>query len=182
MSAGESGGSAQGGDDNAPVKFMRQMVSLDYIAHQSPLALAFDARLAKREIPGHKCPACNLVYCPPKGFCPMCVVSTGDEDEVMVKDTGTVTTFTVITPIQYYGQEERGEDYVLANILLDGSDQTIMMQRLGDIANGDVRGGLRVVAVWKDTMDGAGMGGAIEHWSPSGEPDADKAHFEEHIL
>ncbi len=176
---GSSGGDEE--DPNAPVRFMRQMVSLDYIAHQGPLAHAFDARLAKKEIPGHKCSSCGLVYCPPRGFCPLCVIPTGDEDEVMVQDTGTVTTFTVITPIQYYGQEERG-DYVLANVLLDGSDQTIMMQRLGNIENDDVRAGLRVAAVWKDTMEGGGIGGAIEHWSPSGEPDADAAHFQEHLL
>jgi uncharacterized OB-fold protein len=168
-------------DDDGPVKFMRQMVSLDYIAHQSPQSLAFNARLAKREIPGHRCPSCELVYCPPKGYCPMCVVATTDDDEVMVEDRGTVTTFTIITPIQYRGQEER-HDYVIANILLDGSDQTIMQQRLGEIPIADVRAGLRVAAAWKDSMDGGGMGGAIEHWVPSGEPDAEAAHFEEHVL
>jgi uncharacterized OB-fold protein len=166
---------------DGPVQFMRQMVSLDYIAHQSPQGLAFNERLARREIPGHKCPSCGLVYCPPKGYCPLCVVATSDDDEVPVQDRGTLTTFTVITPIQYRGQEER-DDYVIANILLDGSDQTIMQQRLGGIAISDVRAGLRVVAAWKDTMDGAGFGGAIEHWTPSGEPDANASVFEEHVL
>lgn len=168
-------------ESNEPIRFMRQSLPLDYIAHQSPLSHEFDARLAKREIPGHKCPQCGLVYCPPKGYCPMCVVATGDDDEVMVHDTGTITTFTVITPIQYKGQEET-EDYTIANILLDGADQSLMQQRLGGVANDEVRAGMRVKAVWKDQMDGAGMAGAIEHWTPSGEPDVDATRFQEHVL
>lgn len=169
-------------DDHGPVRFMRQMVSLDYIAHTSPLARDFSRRLAAREIVGHKCPACGLVYCPPKGFCPLCVQTTGDDDEVLVADRGTVTAFTVITPIQYRGQEEN-DDYVLASVLLDGADQTIGQQRLGGIDNAEVRAGLRVEAAWLDEPTGGqGFGGAVEHWRPSGEPDADRAQFEKHVL
>ena len=164
--------------DDGPVQFMRQMISLDYIAHTSPLARDFGERLARREIPGHKCPSCGLVYCPPRGFCPLCVVMTGDDDEVAVDDRGTVTTFTVITPIQYRGQEER-DDYVLAEILLDGADQSIGQQRLGGIDNAEVRAGLRVEAAWRDepSAEGQGFGGAIEHWRPTGEPDVDPDQF-----
>ena len=171
--------SAEGGEGN--VRFMRQSLPLDYLAYHSPLSHEFNARLAKREIPGHKCPRCGLVYCPPKGYCPMCVVATGDDDEVMVQDTGTITTFTVITPIQYKGQEET-EDYTIANILLDGADQSLMQQRLGGVANNEVRAGRRVRAGGKDRRDGAGMAGAIEHGTPSGEPDVDPNRFQEHVL
>lgn len=170
--------------DDGPVRFMRQMVSLDYVAETSPLARRFGEKLTDHEIIGHKCPSCGLVYVPPRGFCALCVVATGDEDEVTVAATGTVTTFTVLTPIQYYGQEER-EDYTLANILLDGADQTIGQQRLGGIANEDVRAGLRVELVWNDEITGGGRGGigaAVDHWRPTGEPDLDSSHFREHVL
>lgn len=171
--------------DDGPVRFMRQMTSVEYrVPPPSPLAREFGRRLADHEIIGHQCPACGLVYSPPTGFCPLCVVTTGDDDEVAVADRGTITTFTVITPIQYYGQEER-EDYVLANILLDGADSTVGQQRLGGVANDDVRSGMRVKAVWKDEIDAAaarGFGAAIEHWEPSGEPDLDAEHFAEHLL
>ena len=170
-------------DDDGPVRFMRQMVSLDYIAHPSPLGREFTRRLGAHEITGHKCPSCGLVYAPPQGFCGLCVVLTDASHEVLVADRGTITSFTVITPIQYYGQEER-EDYVLANILLDGADSNIGQQRLGGIANADVRSGLRVAAVWREEIDpgGQGFGAAIEHWQPTGEPDVDPADFAEHLL
>ncbi len=171
--------------DDGPVRFMRQMVSLEYVVPPaSPLAKEFTRRLAARQITGHKCPSCGLVYSPPQGFCPLCVVTTGSEDEVLVSDRGTITTFTVITPIQYYGQEER-EDYVLANILLDGADSNVGQQRLGGIANDDVRSGMRVAAHWLDEIDaegGRGLGAAIDHWEPSGEPDVDPSEFGDHLL
>ena len=171
--------------DDGPVRFMRQMVSLEYTAHPSPLSLVFGRRLAEGEITGRKCPSCGLVYCPPREFCPLCVVTTGAEHEVIIADRGTITTFTIITPIQYYGQEER-EDYVLANILLDGADQAIGQQRLGGIDNDSVRAGLRVEAVWRDDIDPdagrQGLGAGIEHWQPSGEPDADPSEFQGHVL
>ena len=43
---------------------------------------------------------------------------------------GTITTFSVITPLQYQGQQET-EDYVQGTILLDGADTTIMVMRHG---------------------------------------------------
>ena len=67
---------------------------------------------------------------PPKGYCPMCVVETTEKDVVEIADNGTVASFTVITPIQYRGQEEKDE-YVLANILLDGASGTVGQQRIG---------------------------------------------------
>jgi uncharacterized OB-fold protein len=169
-------------DPDKPVRFMRQMVSLDYVATQSPLAARYGAALAERRISGQKCPECGLVYVPLRGFCPLCVAEMTEDDEIDVSDHGTITTFTIITPIQYRGQEER-EDYTLASILLDGADQTIGQQRLGAIDNTKVKAGVRVKAVWNDDLSGAsgGAGGAIECWEPSGEPDVDPTEFEEHM-
>jgi uncharacterized OB-fold protein len=108
-----------------------------------------------------------------------------------VKDTAVVTSFTVITPIQYLGQKEKDE-YVLASVLLDGADSTIGQQRIGGIANDEVRMGMRVKAVWNKPEDledeegggmrGWGVGAMVKHWEPTGEPDLDRAHFQEHIL
>ena len=78
----------------------------------------------------------------------MCSVPTGEADEVDIATRGTITTFSVITPLQYQGQEET-EDYVQATILLDGSHSTLGMQRILDLAIAEVRTGLRVEAVWR---------------------------------
>jgi uncharacterized OB-fold protein len=176
-------------DPDAPVRFMQQVISLDYAVRTSPINRYFGRRLRDGQIVGHRCPSCGLVYVPPRGFCPICVVETSEADEVEISDKGIVTSWTVLTPIQYHGQTER-EDYALASILLDGADGTIGQQRLTDVALDQIRMGMRVEAVWADGSDtdrggdvrGYGFGNAIEGFRPTGEPDAPRAAYEKHTL
>lgn len=172
------------------VAFMSQKVDLDYKIVTSPVHRRFDEAMREGRIIGHKCPSCGRVFVPPKGFCPLCTVVTGDENEVEVKDTATVTSFTVITPIQYQGQKEK-EEYVLANLILDGADSSIGQQRIEGIPHNEVRMGMRVQAVWASPeerpeegggMRGWGLTGAVKHWVPSGEPDTPREEYQEHIL
>ena len=92
-----------------------------------------------------------------------CVI-TGAEHEADVQDAGVVTSFTVITPIQYRGQKEK-EEYVLANVLLDGASGTIGQQRIGGIANDQVRMGMRVKAVWAKKGAEEEEGGGMRGWA-----------------
>lgn len=176
-----------GADDDGPVRFMPQLIGLEYKVRTNPVAAAFGVALAEGRITGHRCPSCRRVFVPPKGYCPICVVPTGADDEVSVADRGVVTSWTVLTPIQYTGQQERS-DYALASILLDGADGTIGQQRLVDIALDEIRLGLRVGAVWappdERTADdrGYGLGTAVAGWRPTGEPDAEPAVYREHTL
>ncbi|HEX6312510.1 MAG TPA: Zn-ribbon domain-containing OB-fold protein [Acidimicrobiia bacterium] len=173
------------------VQFMSQMVSVEYPSPQPTLVnRRFAEQLEAGRIIGHKCPQCGLVYVPPRGMCPVCVVSTTDDHEVEVADRGTVTTFSVITPIQYPGQEEQ-DDYVLATILLDGADMTVGQQRLDGIPIDDVHSGMRVEAAWAPESErkaaggpgpAGGLGGAIQGWRPTGEPDTPLDQYEHHIL
>ena len=119
-------------DPNAPIRFMQQVISLDYVVRTSPINRYFGRKLREGQIVGHKCPSCGLVFVPPRGYCPICVVATSEADEVEISDQGIVTSWTVLTPIQYHGQTER-DDYALASILLDGADGTIGQQRLVDV-------------------------------------------------
>ncbi len=132
-------------EDGGPVRFVRQLIGLDYVVRTNPVARAFGEALAAGRITGHRCPQCGLVYVPPKGFCPICTVPTGPDDEVAVEDRGIVTSWTVLTPIQYAGQQER-DDYALASILLVGADGTVGQQRLIDVALDEIRMGMRVEA------------------------------------
>jgi uncharacterized OB-fold protein len=176
---------------NEPTEgFMSQMVSLDFVSRTSPVHRRFDEQMREGRIVGHRCPSCGKVYVPPKGFCALCCVVTDASNETEVKDSATVTSFTVITPIQYRGQEEKDE-YVLASLLLDGADSTIGQQRISGIPNDQVRMGLKVRAVWNTSDDakeegggmrGWGVGAMVKHWEPSGEPDADPSIFREHVL
>jgi uncharacterized protein len=172
-----------------PVQFMKQHIALDYVMRVSPLSRRFGQQLKEGRIVGHKCPSCGLVYVPTRAFCPMCTVAMTDGDEVELADQGTVTSYTVLTPIQYHGQQER-EDYALASILLDGADGTVGQQRLMDVDLDKLRMGMRVEAVWAsadqraDDEDnrGYGFGNAIRGWRPLDEPDVPEADFAEHVL
>ena len=168
-----------------PVQFMQQHIALDYVMRVSPLSQRFGEQLRSGRIVGHKCPSCGLVYVPTRAFCPMCTVAMGEADELDLAQQGTVTSFTVLTPIQYHGQQER-QDYALASILIDGADGTVGQQRVTDVPLDAIRMGMRVEAVWSEDRDtanlGYGFGNAISGWRPTGEPDVPEADFAEHVL
>jgi uncharacterized OB-fold protein len=170
---------------------MEHLVSLRYEEELTPILERYVDALIDGRIVGHKCPQCGRVYVPGKGYCPLCVVETTDRDEVQVADTGTVTGFTIITPVAYYGQEET-EPFVYASVLLDGANSTLGGQDIVNIPRDEVHSGLRVRAVWrpKEKRSGAGVSNrgwgsvssVIDAFEPSGEPDMDRAKFEEHIF
>jgi uncharacterized OB-fold protein len=170
---------------------MEHLVSLTYEEELTPILERYVDALIDGRILGHKCPECGRVYVPGKGYCPLCVVGTGDDDEVTVADTGTVTGFTIITPVAYYGQKET-EPFVYASVLLDGANSNLGGQDIVGIPHDEVRSGLRVRAVWKPkderTAEGVsnrgwgGVGSAVEAFEPSGEPDMPREQFEEHIF
>jgi uncharacterized OB-fold protein len=170
---------------------MEHLVSLTYEEPLTPILDRYVDGLLDGHIVGHKCPSCGRVYVPGKGYCPLCVVETTQKDEVEVADTGTVTGFTIITPVAYYGQEET-EPFVYASVLLDGANSTLGGQDITGISHDQVRSGLRVKAVWlpkeKRSAEGISNRGwgsvssAIESFEPSGEADMDRAKFEEHIF
>lgn len=177
--------------DKKEALVMEDLVSLTYREPLTPNLNRFaDGLLAGRLI-GQKCPTCGRVYVPGKGYCPLDVVEMGESDEVEVRDTGTVTGFTIVTPVRYYGQEQT-EPFVHASVLLDGADNALGGQDITGIAHEDIRAGLRVKAIWLpeaersvDGLSARGQGGTlgvISAFEPSGEPDADQDHFREHIF
>ena len=178
-------------DDDGQVKLTRQLVDLNFWRRMSPTMVRFAERLFEGRISGHRCPSCELVFVPPKGFCPICAIPTGDDEEVLLEDRGTVVSFTVVTPIQYYGQEKT-DTYALASVLLDGASSTLGQAEIGEIPVDEVRVGLRVEAVWlpEEQRSAVGMSdrgrgnvaGFISHWRPTGEPDASPETYEEHTL
>ena len=88
---------------------------------------------------GHRCPKCGLVYAPPRGYCPIDVIETTDADEVQLADRGVVTNYTVVTPVQYYGQEET-EPFAKVSIQLDEPGGSLSLQ---DILEMPARRGAR---------------------------------------
>ena len=130
------------------------MVWTDFVSltYTEPLAprhcSASSSSCCEGQIIGHKCPSCGRVYVPGKGYCPRASSRPPTSDEVEVQDTGTVTGYTIITPVQYYGQQET-EPFVVASVLLDGADTPLGGQDIVNIPHDEVRSGLRVKAIWK---------------------------------
>ena len=116
------------------------------------------------------------VYFPPREADP----ATGRELDQFVElpDKGTVTTFAIIN-IPFAGQKIK-PPYVAAYILLDGADIPFL-HLVTEIDAADVRMGMRVEAVWKPQEEwGLGIDN-IEHFRPTGEPDADYDTYKHHL-
>jgi uncharacterized protein len=170
---------------------MEHLVSLTYHERLTPNLNRFVDNLIDGRIVGHKCPSCRRVYVPPKGYCPLCVVPTSDQDEVEVADSGTVTGFTVITPVAYYGQKET-QPFVYAAVLLDGADTPLGGQDIVGVSHDQLRMGLRVNAVWAPRSERSaegisnrgwgGLGKIITAFEATGEPDATEEIYREHIF
>ncbi len=123
-----------------------------------------------------RCPECRKVYIPPRGACPVDGIPT--EEEVELPDRGIVTTFCIVN-VPFYGQRIK-PPYVAAYVLLDGADIPFLHLIL-DCPADDVRMGMRVEAVWKPRAEWGPTLQNIDHFRPTGEPDADYESFSEHL-
>lgn len=174
-----------------PVTMMENRVALTYHDVLAPNVRRFAEQLVEGRITGHRCPVCGLVYIPPKGYCPIDVVPTTDADEVVAPDRGVVTAYTIVTPVQYFGQKET-EDFVRASVLLDDVHAVLGLQDILDIPHDQVHLGLRVEAVWAPkeernfegmtNRDGVGGTNCITGWRPTGEPDMDPGEYERFVF
>jgi uncharacterized OB-fold protein len=170
---------AQEANAGESVNMMDYFMHLEYHEKLAPTVVRYASALLDGKLIGHKCPKCGLVYAPPRGYCPIDVIETTDADEVVLANTGTVTNYTVVTPVQYYGQEET-EPFAKVSLLLDGGG-TLSLQDVLELPVDEVRVGLRVEAVWApegernvDEITNRSWGsaeGAIRGWRPTGEPD-----------
>jgi uncharacterized protein len=115
-----------------------------------------------RKILGVRCPACNLVFVPPRTTCGRCFSQLGEWVEV--GDRGTLETYTLVhysTPVQpvpapfYYGI-----------IKLDGAD-TGLAHLVGAMKGQEPRIGMRLQAVFKEDRQGNMLD--ISYFKPVGE-------------
>jgi uncharacterized OB-fold protein len=172
-----------------PVTITEHLIGVTLSEPLFPHRARFAKGLLEGRIIGQKSPVSGMVYVPGRGYDNLERVLLTEADEVVVADVGTVTSFTVITPVQYYGQKET-EPYIRCSLLLDGADQPIIGVDVRDIAAEDFRIGLRLKAVWKplgersiDEMDnrfGASWEDVIARWEPTGEPDVPFEQLTDH--
>ena len=173
--AADSGRRSDDGEQ-AQVTIITTPIKLSYEHTVSPGENSFLRGLESGRLIAQRCPACGKVYLPPRGACPTCGVPT--EAEVELPDTGIVTTFCVVN-VPFVGQQVP-VPYVAASVLVDGADIAIQHLILGCEPD-EVRTGMRVRAVWKPPEEWTTSMRNIDHFEPTGEPDAPYDSYAHHL-
>jgi uncharacterized protein len=174
-SGGSVGSSTLASTARPPVTTVTTPVRLTYEHTVSPGETSYLLALAEGRLIGQRCPVCGKVYLPPRGACPVDGVPT--EEEVELPDTGLVTTFCVVN-VPFLGQQFPSP-YVAASVLIDGADIAFQHLILGCPPD-EVRMGMRVRAVWKPREE-RDVGQGIDHFEPTGEPDAPYESYARHL-
>lgn len=176
LAPGETGTAAPAAASDEPVTGVITPVSLDYHYAASPEESLFYRGLNEGRIMGQRCPTCQKVYVPPRSACP--ADGTPTVEEVELSQTGTITTFCIVN-VPFLGQKIT-PPYVSAYVLLDGADIAVLHLILGVPAE-EVRMGMRVKAVWKPKDEWAYSLENIDHFAPTGDPDADFDTYKHHL-
>ena len=173
-------------DPNEPVRMMDFFMHLEYHELVCPIVLRYAEALMEGKLLGQISPTSGLVYVPPRSYDPVACEWLGFENLVELQDRGVVTNFTIVTPVQYYGQEKT-EPFAKVSIQLDDPGGSLSLQDVLEIPVEDVRVGMRVEGVWAppgernvDEIGNRSFGsaeGAIRGWRPTGEPDVPKEQF-----
>jgi uncharacterized OB-fold protein len=126
----------------------------------------FLAQIKKGVLTGQRCPACDNVYCPPRGSCAACGVATQDEVELTGK--ATVQSFTIVkkpnpgNPI--------APPFIIANLVADGANISFI-HLMSECVNEEVHMGQRVSAVWKPKEEWGYAMDNIRYFKPIEEAD-----------
>jgi uncharacterized protein len=158
------------------VELVTTPVDLHFQHTASPQESSYLLGLQDGRLLAQRCPLCRKVYIPPRGACPTDGVPT--EEEIELPDRGTVTTFCIVN-VPFLGQRIT-PPYVAAYVLLDGADIAFLHLILGCPAD-EVRMGLRVEAVWRPREEWGLTLQNIDHFRPTGEPDAPYDTYAEHL-
>ncbi|WP_189029919.1 Zn-ribbon domain-containing OB-fold protein [Nocardia rhizosphaerihabitans] len=174
---GEGAETAAPSEDTAePVTMLTTPVDMSYKHTASPQESAYLRGLAEGKLIGGRSEAGGRVYFPPRGANP--TDGTPTDDLVELPDKGTVTTFCIVN-VPFLGQRIK-PPYVAAYVLLDGADIPFLHLVLGCEAS-EVRMGMRVEAVWKPREEWGHALANIDHFRPSGEPDAPYESYQHHL-
>lgn len=162
--------------DAEPVTGIVTPIGMDYKHTASPEESTFLRGLKEGKLIGARADSDSKVYFPPRGVDPMTGRSTAETVELA--ETATVTTFCIVN-VPFLGQRIK-PPYVAAYVLLDGADIPFLHLVLGCDAS-EVRMGMRVKVVWKPREEWDFTMANIDHFEPTGEPDADYDTYKHHL-
>jgi uncharacterized OB-fold protein len=174
---GEAAQSGGGEGASEPVTMMDYKASITYTTPVPESVVRSQAAIAQGRFVGLRCPACGRTYTGGRGYCPVDALELTQEHEVDLPQRGVLTNFTIVTPVQYPGQTET-EPFARVHVLLDDTDVVLPYQELIEVANADIRIGMRLAAIWAseaelqddDGSDTRRVQGLVG-WMPTGEPD-----------
>jgi uncharacterized protein len=173
---GEHPETAGGASPEEPVTMMDYNASITYRTPVTENVQRAERATEEGRFLGLRCPTCGRTYTGGKGYCPIDTIELTVADEVDLPQTGVVTNYTIITPIQYPGQTET-DPFSRVHVLLDGSDVVMGYQELIEVPIDQVRIGLRVAAVWASEGEKREEHGRMDSnlvgWIPTGQPDID---------
>jgi hypothetical protein len=150
-------GTARPGDPEGPIPPLTidGHWAFDYTYYAGDAASRFFAGLARRQILGSRCPQCQRVLVPARGFCDACFTETADWIEV--SPHGTLETFTIVT-MSFPGLPD--PPLVVGYVRLDGATSAVLNFVDGiDLSDPDRAGAAllrqpRVTARFKDKCEG----------------------------
>jgi len=124
------------------------------------------AELKKGKIIGKECKKCNRIMLPPRMFCELCFIPSGNW--IYVKDTGIVNTFSICYVHWDASRIKPGEKpHLPAVIEIDGASPGMgIMHILGEVDPEKIKIGMKVKAVWKPEKDRTGSITDIKYFKP----------------
>jgi uncharacterized OB-fold protein len=152
--------------------------SITYVTPVPEIAVRSEQAMREGRFLGVRCPKCNRTYTGGRGYCPVDSIALTPEHEVDLPETGVLTNYTIVTPVQYPGQTET-EPFARVHVWLDDTDVVLGYQALIEVPVEDIRIGMRLAAVWASDAErgeaGRDMGRepGLVGWMPTGEPDVD---------
>jgi uncharacterized OB-fold protein len=155
-------------EKNDFVEIMESPIVLDYNFSAGRATSKFLREVKKGRLVGQRSSVTGKVIVPPRGADPE--TGTPTEEEVVLTDKATVISFTIVhipipnNPIQ--------PPYIIANLVLDDSDQTFI-HLISDCDNNAIQMGSRVQAVWKDESEWDYTLENIKYFRPTDEPVVD---------
>jgi uncharacterized OB-fold protein len=158
--------------DKDLVEGFESPINLKYSFAAGAATAKFLREIKKGRIVGQRSAVTGYVSVPPRGACP--ISSTPTVEEVVLPETGTILSFTIVhipipnAPIQ--------PPFVIANIVLDESDQTFI-HLVSECDNESLEIGQRVKALWKPEEEWGLTSENIKYFVPLDEPITDVAEL-----
>ncbi len=123
----------------------------------------FLSELQNGRIIARKCKNCERILVPPRMFCEDCFRDT--DEWVYLKDTGSINTYS----IAHVGTDAHrlSEPLFVAVISIDGASELMgFLHLLGEVAEKEIRVGMKVQAVWKPASERVGSILDIKYFKP----------------